>query len=166
MCCFIIWIVRIAFREDKDELRKTFPPLSNARVPMGDVFTSCNWVIRDGWANWNNFENFLHLVSAPKTASKRIFLITDEDNPHPSAGSKQLITSARTTLIVCPAFCLFPLKPDNPPRISHKQVLRSNPSLSLRKRNPSSYPNSTLWVLFNFYLLSMKSHSPVGSPTH
>ncbi|KAJ3512006.1 hypothetical protein NLJ89_g3774 [Agrocybe chaxingu] len=73
-----------AAREDPDELRKTFPPLTNSRVPMGDVFTSCNWVLRDG---------------APKTASKRVFLITDEDNPHPSTGSKQLITSARTTLI-------------------------------------------------------------------
>ncbi|KAF8963093.1 SPOC like C-terminal domain-containing protein [Flammula alnicola] len=70
--------------EDQDELRKTFPPLTTGRVPMGDVFTSCNWVLRDG---------------APKTASKRVFLITDEDNPHPSTGSKQLITSARTTLI-------------------------------------------------------------------
>lgn len=36
---------------------------------------------------------------APKTASKRVFLITDDDNPHP--GSKQLLTSARTTLLVC-----------------------------------------------------------------
>ncbi|CAA7265755.1 unnamed protein product [Cyclocybe aegerita] len=73
-----------AAREDPDELRKTFPPLTHGRVPMGDVFTSCNWVLRDG---------------APKTASKRVFLITDEDNPHPSTSSKQLITSARTTLI-------------------------------------------------------------------
>ncbi|KDR78542.1 hypothetical protein GALMADRAFT_243950 [Galerina marginata CBS 339.88] len=73
-----------AAREDPDELRKTFPPVMNGRVPMGDVFTSCNWVLRDG---------------APKTASKRVFLITDEDDPHPRTGSKQLITSARTTLI-------------------------------------------------------------------
>ncbi|KIM39192.1 hypothetical protein M413DRAFT_447154 [Hebeloma cylindrosporum] len=73
-----------AAREEPGELRKTFPPLTTGRVPMGDVFTSCNWVLRDG---------------APKTASKRVFLITDEDDPHPAAGSKQLITSARTTLI-------------------------------------------------------------------
>ncbi|KAF8149083.1 SPOC like C-terminal domain-containing protein [Crassisporium funariophilum] len=73
-----------AAREDPQELRNTIPPLTSGRVPMGDVFTSCNWVLRDG---------------APKTASKRVFLITDEDNPHPSTGSRQLITSARTTLI-------------------------------------------------------------------
>ncbi|PPQ83990.1 hypothetical protein CVT25_000536 [Psilocybe cyanescens] len=73
-----------AAREDLDELRKTFPPLITGRVPMGDVFTSCNWIIRDG---------------APKTASKRVFLITDEDDPHSNVGSKQLTISARTTLI-------------------------------------------------------------------
>ncbi|KAF8799055.1 Ku DNA-binding complex, Ku70 subunit [Phlegmacium glaucopus] len=73
-----------AARENPEELRTMFPPLKEGRVPMGDVFTSCNWVLRDG---------------APKTASKRVFLITDEDNPHPGKGNKQLITSARTTLI-------------------------------------------------------------------
>ncbi|KAJ7228183.1 SPOC like C-terminal domain-containing protein [Mycena pura] len=74
-----------AFREDPEELKSNFPPLpEGSKVPMGDVFTSCNWVLRDG---------------APKTASKRVFLITDEDDPHSSPGSKQLIKSARTTLI-------------------------------------------------------------------
>ncbi|KAL0945327.1 hypothetical protein HGRIS_000828 [Hohenbuehelia grisea] len=73
-----------AARENPDELREAFPPLTDKRVPMGDVFTSCNWVLRDG---------------APKTASKRVFLITDEDDPHSGAGSQQLITSARNTLI-------------------------------------------------------------------
>ncbi|KAG6829004.1 hypothetical protein H0H92_005981 [Tricholoma furcatifolium] len=72
------------FREDPAALRKAFPPLQGKRVPMGDVFTSCNWVIRDG---------------APKTATKRVFLITDEDDPLSGPGSAQLITSARTTLI-------------------------------------------------------------------
>ncbi|KAJ3572879.1 hypothetical protein NP233_g2790 [Leucocoprinus birnbaumii] len=72
-----------AARENPTELRDTFPPLSGKRMPMGDVFTSCNWVLRDG---------------APKTATKRIFLITDEDNPHAGPGSNQLITSAKTTL--------------------------------------------------------------------
>ncbi|KAJ4466240.1 SPOC like C-terminal domain-containing protein [Lentinula aciculospora] len=67
-------------QEDIEELRRQFPPTSS-RVAMGDVFTSCNWVIRDG---------------APKTATKRVFLITDEDDPHPS--SKQLRISAQTTL--------------------------------------------------------------------
>ena len=53
--------------------------------------------------------NSFRFLSAPKTASKRVFLITDEDNPHPGKGSKQLITSARTTLIVCEL--TFPVKP-------------------------------------------------------
>ncbi|KAJ7639391.1 SPOC like C-terminal domain-containing protein [Roridomyces roridus] len=74
-----------AFREDPHELESNFPPMTDGkRVPMGDVFTSCNWVIRDG---------------APKTATKRVFLITNEDDPHPGAGSKQLKNSSRTTLI-------------------------------------------------------------------
>ncbi|KAF7294246.1 SAP domain-containing protein [Mycena chlorophos] len=73
------------FREDNDALKTNFPPmLDGKRVPMGDVFTSCNWVLRDG---------------APKTATKRVFLITDEDNPHTGVGAKQLANSARTTLI-------------------------------------------------------------------
>ncbi|KAG6917848.1 hypothetical protein DXG01_000753 [Tephrocybe rancida] len=71
-------------REDPAALRKAFPPLQDKRVAMGDVFTSCNWVLRDG---------------APKTATKRVFLITDEGNPHSGPASQQLITSARTTLI-------------------------------------------------------------------
>ncbi|KAH7869395.1 SPOC like C-terminal domain-containing protein [Lentinula edodes] len=61
-------------------LNETIPPC-DSRVAMGDVFTSCNWVIRDG---------------APKTVTKRVFLITDEDDPHPS--SKQLKISAQMTL--------------------------------------------------------------------
>ncbi|KAJ7755905.1 SPOC like C-terminal domain-containing protein [Mycena metata] len=74
-----------AFREDPEDLRNNFPPMTDGkRVAMGDVFTSCNWVLRDG---------------APKTASKRVFLITDEDDPHSGPGSKQLVNSARTTLI-------------------------------------------------------------------
>ncbi|KAG2147725.1 SPOC like C-terminal domain-containing protein [Suillus bovinus] len=91
-----------AAREDPDLLKSTFPPLKGKKMPMGDVFTSCNWVLRDG---------------APKTASKRVFLITDDDNPHP--GSKQLVTSARTTLLdltqsgvqIEPFFIATPEKP-------------------------------------------------------
>ncbi|TCD61340.1 ATP-dependent DNA helicase II subunit 1, partial [Steccherinum ochraceum] len=71
-------------REDPDTLRKEFPPLTGQRVPMGDVFTSCNWIMRDG---------------APKTASKRVFLITDNDDPNAGPGKERLTTSARTTLI-------------------------------------------------------------------
>ncbi|KAL1746005.1 ku70-like protein [Schizophyllum fasciatum] len=73
-----------SFREDNDTLRNEFPPNQGKHVAMGDVFTSANWVLRDG---------------APKTATKRIFLITNEDDPHQGAGSAQLRTSARTTLV-------------------------------------------------------------------
>ncbi|KAF8638964.1 hypothetical protein AX17_001825 [Amanita inopinata Kibby_2008] len=37
--------------------------------------------------------------SAPKTATKRVFLVTDQDDPHSGRRSKQLMTSARTTLV-------------------------------------------------------------------
>ncbi|KAI6109983.1 SPOC like C-terminal domain-containing protein [Pisolithus sp. B1] len=74
--------LRIDARDDPEHLKKTFPPLPGTKMPMGDVFTSCNWVLRD---------------SAPKTASKRVFLITDDDNPSPA--STKILTSARTTLI-------------------------------------------------------------------
>ncbi|KAJ7129186.1 SPOC like C-terminal domain-containing protein [Mycena epipterygia] len=109
-----------AFREDSDELKKNFPPLAGGkRVAMGDVFTSCNWVLRDG---------------APKTASKRVFLITDEDNPHTGAGSKQLVKSARTTLIdltqagvtVEPFFISTPDKPFDVSKFYSSVLLPNN----------------------------------------
>ncbi|KAE9390609.1 Ku DNA-binding complex, Ku70 subunit [Gymnopus androsaceus JB14] len=57
-----------AAQEDPEELRKEFPPLTDKRVPMGDVFNSCNWVMRDGTI------------------------------PNPGAARKQFIESAKTTL--------------------------------------------------------------------
>ncbi|KAH8828524.1 SPOC like C-terminal domain-containing protein [Flagelloscypha sp. PMI_526] len=74
--------LRDKFRRDNNLLEKTMPPMTTGRAAMGDVFTSCNWVIRDG---------------APKSATKRVFLITDTDDPHP--GLKQLLTSSKTTLV-------------------------------------------------------------------
>lgn len=71
---------------------------------MGDVFTSCNWALRDGHVVillrpiQRRELNFL--FRAPKAAIKRVFLITDEDNPHPGAKNAQLVTSAQTTLLV------------------------------------------------------------------
>ncbi|KAK0472013.1 SPOC like C-terminal domain-containing protein [Armillaria novae-zelandiae] len=108
-----------ASRDDPDELNKEFPPLSDKRVPMGDVFTSCNWVLRDG---------------APKSATKRVFLITDEDDPHSGPGSKQLITSAQTTLIdliqagvtVEPFFLSTAEKPFNLSKFYSSVLLASN----------------------------------------
>ncbi|KIM74877.1 hypothetical protein PILCRDRAFT_800357 [Piloderma croceum F 1598] len=74
-----------AAREDPTLLSKEFPPLPvGKKVPMGDVFTSCNWVLRD---------------EAPKTATKRVFLITDSDDPHADALTPHaLLDPARTTL--------------------------------------------------------------------
>ena len=34
-------------RSDFEYLKTQFPP-SNGQAPLGDVFISCNWVIRDG----------------------------------------------------------------------------------------------------------------------
>jgi hypothetical protein len=42
--------------------------------------------------------------SAPKSATKRVFLITDNDDPFAGSHNPRLITSARTTLIVCEKF--------------------------------------------------------------
>lgn len=87
--------------------KETFPPVTDRRVPIGDVFTSCNWVIRDGLAHHTHGSIYVEctetycLDRAPKTATKRIFLITDEDDPHPGLSGTRLMTSARTTLIVC-----------------------------------------------------------------
>ncbi|EPS94519.1 Ku DNA-binding complex Ku70 subunit [Fomitopsis schrenkii] len=73
-----------AARENPGLLREEFPPMTDGRAPMGDVFNSCNWIIRD---------------RASKTATKRIFLVTDEDDPHPGAAKYKLMATARTTLI-------------------------------------------------------------------
>ncbi|KAJ2913757.1 hypothetical protein MD484_g6661, partial [Candolleomyces efflorescens] len=105
-------------REDPEELRNQFPP-TEKRIPMGDVFTSCNWILRDG---------------APKTATKRIFLITDEDSPHAGPASKQLVTSARTTLLdltqagvnVEPFFISTPEKPFDVSKFYSSVLLPSN----------------------------------------
>jgi len=31
-------------------LREAYPPVA-VKIPMGDVFTSCNWVLRDGFVD-------------------------------------------------------------------------------------------------------------------
>ncbi|EJD49609.1 Ku DNA-binding complex, Ku70 subunit [Auricularia subglabra TFB-10046 SS5] len=54
--------------DDPETLRSSFPPNTGDRVPLGDVFSSCNWVMR---------------YNAAKTGTKRVFLITNEDDPHP-----------------------------------------------------------------------------------
>ncbi|TBU27758.1 ku70-like protein [Dichomitus squalens] len=106
-------------RENPGMLREEFPPMKDKRIPVGDVFTSCNWVMRDG---------------APKTATKRVFFITDEDNPHPGAAISRLTTSARTTLIdlvqagvtVEPFFISTDEKPFDPSRFYSSVLLPTN----------------------------------------
>ena len=95
--------LHVAVQEDASILAQMFPPLGDKHIPMGDVFTSCNWVMRDGcgflyWGSCNQVQ--YAFARAPKTATKRVFLITDEDDPHPGLRNERLLTSARTTLIV------------------------------------------------------------------
>lgn len=67
------------------------------------------------------------MFRAPKAAVKRIFLITDEDDPHPGAKSAQLVTSAQTTLLVR-------FSSENPESLTVWRMLRLNRT----SRNPAS----------------------------
>lgn len=62
------------------------------------------------------------ICRAPKTATKRIFFITDEDDPHPGPSGHRFITSARTTLIVCSTLPENAVYLKNSNRISCKLV--------------------------------------------
>ncbi|KAF9219431.1 Ku DNA-binding complex, Ku70 subunit [Gyrodon lividus] len=135
-------------REDPDLLRRTFPPVQEKKMPVGDVFTSCNWVIRDG---------------APKTASKRVFFITDDDNPHPN--SKQLLTSSRTTLIdltqagvqVEPFFISTSEKPFDPTNF-YSSVLPSNMLSDDDEEDPGMLPASISITRIDDLLSQMRFH--------
>lgn len=61
-------------------LEEKFRPWSR-RVAMSDVFSGCNVILRE---------------QAPNSATKRVFLVTDEDDPH--GGSFHLDTTAKNTL--------------------------------------------------------------------
>ncbi|EAU85129.2 Ku70 [Coprinopsis cinerea okayama7 len=64
-------IIRLldAAQEDPEELRREFPPVKDKNVPIGDVFTSANWILRDG----------LDLVQAGVTVEP--FFISTEEKP-------------------------------------------------------------------------------------
>ena len=82
-------------------LREEYPPMDTHRTPMGDVFTSCNWALRDGFVHIPfSFQRYTTNAagSAPKTGFKRIFLITDEDDPHTGSDTSRLMTTAKTNL--------------------------------------------------------------------
>ncbi|KAJ7886723.1 SPOC like C-terminal domain-containing protein [Mycena leptocephala] len=143
-----------AFREDPEELKSQFPPLNDGkRVAMGDVFTSCNWVLRDG---------------APKTASKRVFLITDEDDPHSGPGAKQLVKSARTTLIdltqsgvtVEPFFISTPEKPFDVSKFYSSVLLPNNlvDEDDIDEDDPSVLPESISISRIEDLLAQMRFH--------
>ncbi|KAG1901576.1 uncharacterized protein F5891DRAFT_950356, partial [Suillus fuscotomentosus] len=74
-----------AAEKDPDLLKfkSTVPSLKAKKISMGDVFMHCNWVLHN------------HPVNAMQS-SEHVSPLT---NPHP--GSKQLVTSAGTTLVVC-----------------------------------------------------------------
>ena len=38
----------IEARENPQILQEQFAPIEGKRIAVGDVFTSCNWVLRDG----------------------------------------------------------------------------------------------------------------------
>jgi len=65
--------------EDPSILREQFRALDKGSIPLGQVLNHCSYVLRDG---------------APKTSIKRIFFITDDDDPHPS--HRQLRVAAKT----------------------------------------------------------------------
>jgi len=140
-----------AVREDPEELKNSFPPLVEKRVPMGDVFTSCNWVLRDG---------------APKTATKRVFLITDEDDPNPGSGSRQLITSARTTLIdltqagvtVEPFFISTAEKPFDVSKFYSSVLLPTNLTEEEENADPTVLPESISISRIEDLLSQMRFH--------
>ncbi|KAH8094504.1 SPOC like C-terminal domain-containing protein [Cristinia sonorae] len=136
-------------REDPDHLRHTFPPLVGHKVPMGDVFTSCNWIMRDG---------------APKTASKRVFLITDSDDPNAGPGKERLMTSARTTLIdltqagimVEPFFISTEEKPFDQTKFYSSVLLPNN--LNDDDGDPSVLPESISITRIDDLLAQMRFH--------
>ncbi|KAH9966958.1 hypothetical protein BGW80DRAFT_1230262 [Lactifluus volemus] len=68
-------------RDNPDLLGEDYPSIDKD-IPVGDVFTSCNWVL------------------PPKSAIKRVFLITDNDNPLASSHNSRLVTSTRTKFTV------------------------------------------------------------------
>ncbi|CAL1715872.1 unnamed protein product [Somion occarium] len=135
-------------REDPNLLKETFPS-SDKHVPMGDVFTSCNWIMRDG---------------APKTATKRIFLITDEDDPNSGPGRERLLTSARTTLIdltqagimVEPFFISTEERPFDQTKFYSSVLLPNN--LNGDTGDPSVLPESISITRIDDLLAQMRFH--------
>ncbi|KZT40467.1 Ku DNA-binding complex, Ku70 subunit [Sistotremastrum suecicum HHB10207 ss-3] len=69
------------FSENPDEIESMFTPKPGPHAPLGDVFTSCNWLLRD---------------KSARLGIKRLFIITDNDDPHPD--NAQLRMTARNTM--------------------------------------------------------------------
>jgi ATP-dependent DNA helicase 2 subunit 1 len=104
-------LIFIDARSSPGLLSEDYPP-TDKHIPVGDLFTSCNWVLRDGYrqcqpplsATFNDLSG-----RAPKSATKRVFLITDNDDPLAGSHNPRLITSARTTLTVSRNFIAQPV---------------------------------------------------------
>ena len=89
-------------RDNPNLLSEDYPS-TEKHIPVGDLFTSCNWVLRDGYYRLQPIPCAMLINapgSAPKSATKRVFLITDDDDPFAGLHNPRLITSARTTLVV------------------------------------------------------------------
>ncbi|KAF8340621.1 ku70-like protein [Cantharellus anzutake] len=85
--------------DDPEILTKKFQPVGpRINVPIGDVFASCNLVLRAG---------------APKTSVKRIFFITNEDDPKSLEGpaTKRLEDLAAQGIAMVPFFISTEEKP-------------------------------------------------------
>ncbi|KAG8823837.1 ATP-dependent DNA helicase II subunit 1, partial [Serendipita sp. 401] len=83
-----------------------FRPWSR-RIPLGDLFSACNRLLRE---------------QAPKTATKRVFLVTDEDDPH--SGNAQLDRIAKQNLSSIPTII------EGFSRIIEQMVIREAPKRS------------------------------------
>ncbi|OBZ72522.1 ATP-dependent DNA helicase II subunit 1 [Grifola frondosa] len=92
-----------AARENPNLLRETFPPWTDKRVPMGDVFTSCNWVIRDGYCSLSSYNIASTILMYDDKGSENChqacFSHYRRGLTTPNIASERLLISAKTTLV-------------------------------------------------------------------
>lgn len=58
-------------RENHEWLRYEFPP-TNKPIPLGDVFTSCNWTLRDGYVSRVVFSTIVSLLQTSEGRSSLV----------------------------------------------------------------------------------------------
>lgn len=81
-----------------------------------------------------------------------MFLITDDDNPHPN--SKQLLTSSKTTLIVCRSWTWFAGSSDYVDRTLPKPGCKLSPFLSPLQKSRLTQQSSIPSVLIPFHRMT------------